>query len=297
MRTCSLAIGSCLLMLILFPACQKDIREQVIVWGNTPPPYHGMSTEQLQVLSNRIYIDLLGRGPTQVELDNFLEEWKEEDFSAQALDAQILSLQQSAAYFRNMDVIFWAKCLNSIDSLSLESEIALYNYVIELSLEAGDTTLAYFYEPFRDGLIRLKEGAGDWRNGEIGIEEYMGRIINNVIYDNVNMGSENYVLACFENLYFRKPTAYELEQAILMVGGVSGFLFLQDGNSRLDFVHIATHSAPFYEGLVLEAYRHLLGSVPDAAQMAVGLQALGSSSDYQSLQRSIIIGPLYANLP
>ncbi len=282
--------------LVFLFSCKKEVHEDLIIWGNTPPPYSGMSSAELQSLVNKIYIDLIGRGPTPQELTAFIDMWKTDGLTKPALESQVSAIQQTGPYFRNLDVLFWAKCLNATDSLTLESEIYLYNYLIDIALIVGDTALAYFYEPVRDDLLNLQAGASDWQNGEIGVDEYLARIIHNVIYDNVNMGSENYVLATFENLYFRKPTDYELIQGIYIVDGVSGFLFLQDGNSKRDFVYIATHSPPFSEGLVLEAYRHLLGRRPNSSEMIAGLEALGFPSDYPALQRAIITGSDYADL-
>jgi hypothetical protein len=282
--------------LLLLAGCRKEQVEALTVWGNTPPPYFGMSSEQLQVLSSRIYIDLIGRGATPDELEGFIAQWRADSLSVEGLEALVQDLQQQEAYFSNMDVLFWGKCLNAADNLTLANEIWLYQTFINQALLVGDTVLAYLYEPILEDLFRLRDGAEAYRAGEIGMEDYLARIVHNTLYDNVNMGSENFVLATFENLYFRKPTAYELAQGIVMVDGWPGFLFLQDGNNKRDFVRIATRSAPFYEGLVMEAYRHLLGTTPTTPQLAAGLEALGSSSDYQALQRHIITGPGYANL-
>jgi hypothetical protein len=283
------------LVLISLGSCKKEVHQDVILWGNTPPPYDGLSAVQIQSLINKFYIDLIGRGPTPDELDQFTQRWKEQDLTADALALQIGELQQTGAYFRNMDVLFWAKCLNSTDSITLLGQIALYNSLIDVALIVGDTALAYFYEPFRNDLLNLQSAALDLKSGSIGVEEYFERLIHNTIYDDVNMGSENFVLATFENLFFRKPTEYELMQGVYMVDGSSAFLFLQDGNSKRDFVEIATHSSPFYEGLVLEAYRHLLGLHPDAQEMIRGLDALGPATNYAQLQRSIITSSAYAN--
>jgi len=283
-----------LLVIGIFSSCNKELREDVVIWGNTPPPYAGMSTVELHTLINRIHIDLLGRGATSEELSGLTESWRQGGLTDSALTVIVADLQQSSSFFRNIDVIFWGKCLNASDSFTVQAEIDLYRYLRDIALIVGDTALAYFYEPELDDLLNLQSGAMDWKNGEIGIESYLARLVHNGIYDNVNMGTENFVLATFENLFFRKPTEYELLQGIYMVDGGSAFLFLQDGNSKRDFVEIATHSAPFYEGLVLEAYRHLLGRRPDSAEMISGLNALGPATDYLALQRIIITSSSYA---
>ncbi|MBI1193037.1 MAG: hypothetical protein GC205_07680 [Bacteroidetes bacterium] len=285
---------SILLLWGILSSCNKELREDVVIWGNTPPPYAGMSTAQLHTLVNRIHIDLLGRGATSEELNSITASWREGGLTDSSLSIIVADLQQSSAYFRNIDVLFWGKCLNATDSLTVQAEIDLYRYIRDIALIVGDTAIAYFYEPLIDDLLNLQSGALDWKAGTIGIEDYLARLVSNTVYDNVNMGSENFVLATFENLFFRKPTDYELLQGITMVDGGSGFLFLQDGNSKRDFVEIATHSGPFYEGVVLEAYRHLLGRRPDSPEMIAGLNALGPTSDYQALQRLIITSSSYA---
>jgi hypothetical protein len=281
------------LVALVWSSCEKELHEDVVLWGNTPPPYAGMSTVQLHTLLNRIHIDLLGRGATADELETLTAAWRGGGLTDSTLSVLVAGLQERNEYFRNIDVIFWGKCLNASDSITVQAEIDLYRYLRDVALIVGDTALAYFYEPPLQDLLDLQSAAADWQAGSIGIEAYLARLIHNTVYDNVNMGSENYVLATFENLFFRKPTGYELAQGIAMVDGGSAFLFLQDGNSKRDFVAIATTAAPFYEGLVLEAYRHLLGRRPDSPEMIAGLDALGAGTDYQALQRLIITSAAY----
>ncbi|MDZ7847129.1 MAG: hypothetical protein U5L96_10360 [Owenweeksia sp.] len=59
------------------------------------------------------------------------------------------------------------------------------------------------------------------------------RIIDNPYYDDINMGTENFVVATYQNFLFRYPTGVELEEAKKMVDGFPGSLFLQPAPQRM----------------------------------------------------------------
>jgi hypothetical protein len=86
-----------------------------------------------------------------------------------------------------------------------------------------------------DQYSKLRAAIGDLRAGDIDWSEYVARHLNNPIFTQINMGSENYALACFEDLYFREPTNYEVEASVAMLDGQGAFLFLEYGDSRDDF--------------------------------------------------------------
>jgi hypothetical protein len=280
--------------LLIASACRDGLPEDFIVEGNAPPPYSGVSTAQLNVYANKTYIDLLGRGPTESEREDFVAAWRANEGRVGGLDSLLAALQATDEAWTNLDLRFRDKLLNGTDSASIALNVASVQAVVNTTLAAGDTVSAQFLALRLDELIRLRDAMADLRAGAIGWPAYVARHLDNAIFMEINMGSLNYALATFEDLYFREPTVFEREQSVLMIDGLPGFLFGAYGDSRKDFVAIATAGGPFAEGLVLEAYAALLGRRPDSAELGEGLTVLGADTDYRRLLRHVMQKPAYA---
>ena len=108
------------------------------------------------------------------------------------------------------------------------------------------------------------------------------------------MGSTNFVLASFENLFFRLPTVAELDAGVLMANGLSSALFLEVGNSRDDFVEICTNYKEFYEGMVRSAFSLFLLRQPTSIEMESYTQSFIADSDLQKLQKELLKSKEYA---
>jgi hypothetical protein len=289
---------SLLLMAPLFFAlasCDKGpLHEDLVIHGNTPPPFEGVSTVQLQTYINKLHIDLLGRGPTVSELEAMTEAFKSDDFREEDLDDVLSDMQQTYEWAKSYDAHTKGRFLNGTDSFAINESILIYESSVQYYYDIGDTVLAVLVGKLLEDLIELQDAARNLWTGFVDFNEYHRRHLINPFYDEINMGSENYVLACFENLYFREPTESELDQGVLMVDGISSFLFLQDGDSKRDFAEIAVRADPYYEGLVIEAYTLLLARKPDSWEMASQVEDLKETGDYRALQRHIVKGSEYA---
>lgn len=280
---------------MLLASCKEGpLHEDVVIGGNTPPPYDGVPSVIVNNYINNLYIDLLGRGPTQSELAEAQLRLYDGELEDPARVELIELLQSSYDFGKNFDVLTKAKFINGVDSLEIVDEIYIYDVTIGNLLTLGDTLNAFFFERIRDDLDKIRVSGWQLWNGECSIEEFYRRHIMNPFYDEVNMGSENYVLSVFENLYAREPTSEELEQGILMVDGVGGFLFLQDGNSKREFADIAVNSASFWEGLVVNLYLSLLARQPDSQELVDLTTQLLDGVDFRVIQQEIMKSEEYA---
>ena len=126
----------------------------------------------------------------------------------------------------------------------------------------------------------------DYESGSITVNEFMQRVCYNYFYDQINMGSENFVLSCFENFLKRFPTDEELVSAITMVDGFSSQLLFRDGSTKKDFVEIITSDPGFYEGLTIDIYQQLLARNPDSEEMNDATLFLTENPDYQAIQQT-----------
>jgi hypothetical protein len=68
-------ILSSIALVFLFSSCKKE-EELVVISGNTIPDYNGTPTILVENYVNRLFIDLIGREPTDIEMEskvNFLK--------------------------------------------------------------------------------------------------------------------------------------------------------------------------------------------------------------------------------
>ena len=140
----------------------------------------------------------------------------------------------------------------------------------------------------------LQEAGRDLYSDSINLNQFYYRLINNSVYDEINMGSENFVKSCFENLLHRFPTTTELDNAIEMVDGNPSALFLTEGNSKGDFINIITATTPFYEGVVIDAYQRFLQREPNSTEILSETDSIESSASLQILHKIILKKEEYA---
>lgn len=278
-------------------ACKKteiqEINEPYLIEGNDPPDYSGVTTLQIQNYVGRVYIDLLGEQPSVDVLQEKVEALQSEDLSPESREAFVLQLMEDDEYFVNVYNYTAGQFINGVARSEIEEQVALYEYIIEQYYDQGEVQLAQYLEYELQKLVDLVEADIDWAAGEITINEFYGRFCYNVIYDEINMGSENMVISCFENLFGRYPTDVELVNGVTMVDGISAVLLQQNGNSKTDFVQIVTHTPEFYLGRVYEQYQRLLTRQPTPIEEQNGSDLLAQEG-LQAFQVSVLITDEYA---
>jgi len=290
-------------MFTFFSGCiEKENITQVehtneIIDGNTAPPYAEATTVQVQNYINKAFIDLLGREPVQDTLQKYTDFLRAEDLSIDQLNLflSILSTQQGylQEYYERFDETLFTNYLAATPKTEILQLRQVFQQAHDLYVQAGETTLAQLVQAEIDKLDKLLRAFIDYSQQTITINQYIFRICDNGIYDEINMGSENFVLSCFENFLKRLPTDAELESGVTMVDGFSARLLLSDGSSRSDFLRIITETPGFYEGLAIDAYAQLLSRFPDSAEMAAITLEMSMGMNFQELQRKIMTGPEY----
>lgn len=287
-------------LLILSLSCTKKeiIREiehtNVVVEGNTPPYYNGVSTLQVQSYINKYYIDLLGREPSDQELINTTNNLQNNGLSLEARTSALINLQSTPVYYRRFYEIYSSAFLGNFNPAQVQGLINFLTQQKQIADQQGDIPTSNFLQQEINKLTALQTVAPDYAQGNIDLNQFFATLVNNAIYDEVNMGTENFVIACFENLFKRLPTDQEKAASINMVDGGSSQVLLMDGNSKGDFINIMTSVANFYEGLTIEVYRQLLARDPNSVEMAAGILELTNTKDYAALQRKVILTEEYA---
>ena len=284
------------ILALFFASCAKDsiIHEDLIIDGNVAPPIDGVSQITLNSYINNLYIDLFGRAATESELMEQSDYLIEFDYSVDAREDIVENLMTSWEYYKNINVLTTQKYLVSLDSFSLKSQIDYWVYIIDIYYDTGLDVEALYYTIENEKLILLSTAHVELYEGSIFIDEYFKRFINNYFYDMVNMGSENFVISCFQNLFHRYPTDDELLDAVSMVDGASSQIFLQDGSSKSDFIDIIIHSPEFYQGQTIDVFNSLLARAPNSEEMDMYGQEMMDVNHFNSVKIKLLISEEYA---
>lgn len=287
-------ISSC-----FFFSCMKDpiieeIHKDTTINNNNPPPYTGVSDDKITAYINKLYIDLLGRAPTGTEITTSLNYLDENGLAEASRDTVIQHLIKTKTYYDRLFYINANEFLNGTDSTAIKDEILLIEYIYYLDSVAGNygTLIYYTYELNR--LYWLQTISANWMNGTIPMNEYYAAFINNYFYDQVNMGTENFVKGTFDDLFRRAPTVEELMQGENIVNNVAGILFLQNGGSKGEYVTIVTTCDAFYEGLVKKTFEQLLLRDPTSAEEGTYTTQLKSTLNYQQFEKELMKTSEYA---
>jgi hypothetical protein len=145
-------------------------------------------------------------------------------------------------------------------------------------------------------MVSILNSRSYYQSGQIDLFSVYASMVDNSIYDIINMNTFNFVNACFDDLFFRFPTSAEFQIGFSMVeDNTPGSLFGAPGQNRADFVRILTQSNECKLGVVIWAYNTLLARNPTSTEMELEMQQFGADSDLKALQKRILITNEYAN--
>ncbi len=284
-----------MLMMVFIFSCKKEtIVQNVIIEDNTAPPYNEVTTVQIQNYVNKIYIDLLGREPLDVELTATTSDLKSNSLSDASREQLLTNLMSSEEYYKRFYEIYQTSYLPGVTSGELDLTIYIFEVERDQAIQNGNNGLAQLYNAELALMYALRNARVDYQNGNITINEFMFILTRNSFYDEINMGTENFVLSCFENFLKRTPTDAELIESVNMVNGNPALVFLQDGNNKVDFINILLGIPEFYQGLAIDIYNQLLVRNPSSQEMVDAIFMLDDTQDYQAVQRLVMKSDEYA---
>lgn len=280
-----------LTLFILAAGCKKF--EEEIVPGNTAPPDKTISNVTVENYVNKTYISVLGRKPDSTEFAQGVAVLKAANLS-QASRSQFLdSVFSEPEYKDHVYDIARAELLNNQDT----AEIAFWLYIFNETLK--DTSQKILWDYVQQEIKRLetlRALPADFKSGTIDVIEVHHRCVNNYFYDQINMGTENFVVSMFQNFLSRYPTEAELKAASEMVDGKNMVVFLQAGGSKDDFQSIFFNSDDYFEGQVIALYSRYLFRAPSSVEMSAAAGKYRSTRDYIQLQKDILSSNEYIGL-
>jgi PAS domain-containing protein len=254
-------------------SCNKKNDDVLIKNNSVPNPY---LVPEIKVLNyiNRLYIDLLGRTPTQVEKDRELLFLREHNLSIPSRIDLIERLQfdstyvegdssYSIAYYNRQYELCKSRLLEGVDDGEMSGQIGILQFGVTVARLEGDSARVYRNLLEISRYQRVLQSRLAYRYGQITIREMYSAMLNNGIYDIINMNSFNFVNASFDDLFDRFPTAQEFENAYAVIDRNEGrFIFGQFVDHKFDYCRALTESVSFAEGLVRWTCFNLMGRQP-----------------------------------
>lgn len=275
-----------IILLLVSWSCSKQ--ELQINSGNTAPNERPITLELKKNYINRAYISLLGRKSLPSEEDHHLNRMGESaDLNSRR--SVISSILSKTDFVYNSFNVQSGDLLGGVDtSLVFDNLRDLYDL---LPGSSGPTRDYYLREIARlESLTAVFEGM---LKDSLGLKHLHQRMVNTEYYDDINMGTENFVVSCFQNFLFRYPSNIELENSKDMINGSQSILFLQAGSSKAEFIDIFFNSQEYFEGQVRYYYQRYLFREPSTYESQRDASQYASDEDYKAFLISIFSSDEY----
>lgn len=279
-KLCLLGFG------ILLFSCSKTVE----IKDNIPPPDNNVTELQISTYVNRLYIGLLGRKASSTEfVDAKALLGPEPDLTDRS--GLVDQLLQQTEYKRNYVLRWRQDLIEGIDSATAARDVQLYTFQLQ------DTSMnPLIRAELQSRIVRLQALMfvnQDFLSGQIDWKGVIRRFLDNPYYDEINMGTENFVVSLFQHFLDRYPSGQELEDAKRMVDGFSGILFLQTGNSKSQCLDILLSSDAFLEGQIHRLYQSYLYRKATQDEVLGLLDLYKQSPSIQTIQKSILSSESY----
>ena len=283
--------------------CKKD----EVIPDNTPPYYDEISDLLIENYIQRIYIDLIGREPLDVEMASERVFLKANDLSIQSRRDIVVKLQTDTNFIEGDSSYFHAyynRMYNMTKVRMVEgASLAEINEILgpienQARLDSITGNLVGYAEAMLivNKLYKLIGAGILYRDSVIDLKGLHTIMVDNAVYDRINMNTFNFINATFDNLLFRFPTEQEFLTGFFMVeDNQPGLLFGESGQDKDEYIDILTNSREFYEGQIIWEYRTLLARDPTTQETENHMQTFFYDHNLCKVQEEIIISDEYAH--
>ena len=271
-----------LFSILIIASCSKV--EEVVVNGNIIPPDTTIENTTIDNYINKLYISTIGREPTTIEFDADFEILRAANLNQQSREIVILSILSKTEYHNNLFKLESANILNGVDTNMINERVYIYNFL--LTTVSGFDSIYVVYELER--MLTFQEALPELNAGVITNTELYKRMVNNNFFDEINMGTENFVIAMFQHFLLRYPTQAEVENASGMVNDGNATVFFETGNGKDDFINIFFASDEYYTGQTNILFNRYLFRNPTSEESVNYSLDYINTGDYKLLQKRIL---------
>lgn len=297
---------SLLLLTVFFSSCTKK-EETINLVTNTPRDYDDVPTVKVENYLNRIYIDLLGREPLNTEKTRDIDFLRSEKLSFESRKTLITRLMTDTgyvvgdssykkAYYQRIYELTKARLLEGAGDEEFYSLVGNAKFSLKSARLTGDSITVFAALIIIDRCMNVVNSRRNYQTGAIKISDMYAYMLDNPVYDVINMNSLNFVNASFDNMFFRFPTKAEFNIAYDIIDkGKGGSLFGGYASNKAEYCQMLTQSLEFHESIIKWAYLTLIGREPNTQETHNLLQDYFISKDFQKVQTLILMTDEYAH--
>ncbi len=297
--------------LLFIVSCKKE-KEVVTFTNNDIPAYEELPTLLVENYVNRVFIDLIGREPTDIEMNTEVTALESNHLSAGSRNSLIDKLMSStvfiegdSSYAQAYSQKYYddnkARFLEGMSEVDVIYQYLLYDGISQQDSAAGNMLASELNRQVSNQVKDVILSRKQFQLGQITSREMCRRMCRNVMYDDLHMGSFNFINATFDDLFFRFPTEFELDEAFPPIEQVpddqlnlSGYLFGQVFSDKAGYLEALTSSEEFSEGMIRWAYLALLSREPTSAEVYSQLSVFNAGYNIRAVQKSILTTDEYA---
>lgn len=273
---------------MLLASCGRD----TVVPVDNFPADSTITQVELENYINRTHIALLNRKPTASEFSQSIQQLDINPYDRDIRDAYITSIQ-------DMQRSRWAvwqflsdRILDGTDTADVYWSAQRYQQRVNNS---STQTEQDYWQGLLDRTNNNIATLNGWYSNDSTFDALIGWMVRMPVYDEINMGTENFVVSIYQHFYHRYPTDHELEQASDMVDRQWGLLYGTNGNSKADFIGIFTTQGEFKQGIIINVFESYLNRLPTTFETDRFLNHLSNGWDYQKLQRYLLTDSEFVN--
>lgn len=283
-------------------------RERLKIEPDNDAPWYGdVPSILVENYVNRVFIDLLGREPVDSEMTVHVQYLRSGDLSKARRSDWIRMLQTDtlpaagdssyqSVYYRRFYEMTKVRLLEGVSDSYLHGQIGILQLGIQVDSLNGDSLAVNKKRVEAARYERIMQSEYDYRYGRITLDSVCARMVENPVYDFINMNSFNFINATFDNLYFRFPSQSEFERAYVMVDASQpSSLFGRPGTNKSDYIQIIVAQREFWQGWVIWAYKTLLARDPSTSELYAAQLQLNADQNFHTTLLNILISDEYAN--
>lgn len=277
---------SLLAFLVLLLSCEKSHT----VYVDEFPIDSTITDVELENYINRSYIAILNRKPSEDErISSFLN--LSTDPYDRSLRGYFIEELQSASRAR---WVAWQmlsdRILDGLDTSSLSADIERYESFVAASSNVSELE---YWQALRDRSLRHYAAYQGWLQGDSSYTALNRCMFRLPAYDEINMGTENFVVSVYQHAFHRYPTDAELSEAISIAEHNWSTLYGSNGNSKEDFLRIITQQNEYWQGLIITLFEQYLYRAPDTHEVLYYLSRLNTDWGYSEMQHHILTSSEY----
>jgi hypothetical protein len=276
---------------LLFLSCNKT--EEKIIGDNNPPADNTIPASLRINFINKVYISLIGREPETAEFNAADLTLRNSNFSSASRKTIVQEILNQDAFLDREFEIYRNDLMSGVDTAEISELITTFEFLLTNSTYMQQWPLI---EIEKARLISLRNVGSELKNGTISLIEMQRRCVDNFYFDQLNMGSLNFVIACFQNLLLRNPTQFEQTEGVKMLDGFNGILFLQTGESKAQFQQIFFQSDDYFAGQIKLNYLRFMLRLPSSEEEVFYSSRLKSDGNIKTILIDLLSSDEYAGI-